>query len=74
MSSSTKQGIYATKTAKTTSNLNTPSSKVSRCFITYSVLTVKKQYTVQDFLKKTTLFLAKRLRYLTYLKVKPRVV
>ena len=50
MSNPTKQEIYATKTETATFDFNAPSSKVyRRCFITYSVLTGKKQYTVQGF-------------------------
>ena len=69
MSSPAKQlGVYATKTAKTTSNVNTPSSKDYLWFlIAYSALMRMKQYDVQGFSKRQRSFSAQPLLYLTSL-------
>ena len=77
MPSSTRQlRVYTTKTATATSKFNTPSSEGYRwSLIAYSVLTEKKEHTVQGFFisKKQRSFSADTLRYMTYLKLKPYV-
>ena len=52
-----QEGVYRTKATDTTSNFNTPHFKGYHwCFITYSILTRKKQYVAKSLKKNNGIF------------------